>query len=44
MSVTYGADGLVIKVEGLNDDGVELLSTYEDMMGTTCAEVVEMFI
>lgn len=44
ITVTYGADGLVLKAEGINDDGVELLSVYEDVFGSSCADLISKFI
>lgn len=44
VAVTYGTDGLVVKVEGANEEGTNLLESYEDLMGSSCAEVVTKII
>ena len=38
--IAYGTDGLVIKIEGINDSGKELVEGYDEMLGASCATLV----
>lgn len=42
--ITYGADGLVLKVEGTNEDGENLMESFEALLGSSCSEVVSKII
>ena len=42
--ITYGTDGLVLKVEGTNDEGENLMESFEALLGSTCSEVVSKII
>lgn len=44
ITVAYGEDGLVLGLEGINEDGIALVESYEDSLGTTCVSVVDKFI
>lgn len=45
LSITYGADGLVLNMEGINDDGVELVQMYaEEHFGSSCTDVVNQVV
>lgn len=44
MTIIYGEDGLVLKLEGINEDGIALVEIYEDNLGATCVSVVDKFI
>lgn len=45
ITVSYGADGLVLNMEGRNDDGIELVESYEEEhFGSSCADVVNQII
>lgn len=38
--VEYDGDGIVLEIEGFNDDGKTVLADYEGYKGNACAEVV----
>ena len=42
--ITYGTDGLVLKVEGTNEDGENLMESFEALLGSSCSEVVSRII
>lgn len=42
--VSYGTDGLVLGVEGANEEGKNLVESYEELLGLSCAEVVSQLI
>ena len=42
--ILYGTDGLVIKIEGINESGKELVEGYEEMLGASCATLVSKVI
>lgn len=44
VSITYGTDGLVLKAEGLNEDGVDLLESYDEVTGYSCTELITQVI
>lgn len=44
MTVTYDAEGSAVKVEGVNDNGKELVEEYESYLGSACAQVISRFI
>ena len=44
VAISYGTDGLVLKVEGLNKDGENLMESYDELLGSSCAEVVNRII
>lgn len=43
-TITYNKDGLVLEVKGINESGSELAETYEDQLGSSCADFVSQFI
>lgn len=45
VKVSYGADGLVLSLEGLNDDGKYLEETYaQELFGSSCTDAVNQII
>ncbi len=44
ISVSYNKEGLVTKVEGLNDDGTAIVKGYDDYVGKDCREVVKELV
>ncbi|MBQ8796805.1 MAG: hypothetical protein IJZ56_01250 [Oscillospiraceae bacterium] len=42
--ITYGTDGLVLDAEGLNEEGINLLESYEEPTGFSCTELVTQVI
>ena len=40
VNVSYDSDGLVLNLEGADDNGNELVAEYPDFLGEPCAEVV----
>ena len=40
ISVQYNKEGLVTKIEGLNDDGTAIVKEYDDYIGKECRAVV----
>ena len=42
--ITYGTDGLVLGAEGLNDEGVSLLESYDEPTGFSCTELIAQII
>lgn len=44
VSITYDTDGLVLKVNGVNEAGIELADSYTDYMGKPCATVAKELI
>lgn len=44
LNVSYDADGLVLKIDGNNETGIELTEKYTDYLGKTCSVVVKELI
>lgn len=44
MEISYGTDGVVLGVEGLNDEGKNLIESSDELLGASCAEVVNKLI
>ncbi len=44
IEVEYDKQGLVLEIEGLNDDGKSVISQYQDYQGKACAEVVRELV
>lgn len=44
IEVEYDANGLVIEIEGRNDDGKTIITNYEDFEGKACTEVVSELV
>ena len=44
ITMIYDAEGIVVKLVGANDSGKELVSGYESLQGSSCAEVVTQCI
>jgi len=45
VQVSYGTDGLVLGLEGLNRDGIDLVAYYaEELFGSSCTDVVNQII
>ncbi len=44
ISVSYNKQGLVTKLEGLNDDGTDIVSGYDDYVGKDCRQVVKELV
>lgn len=40
INVSYDSDGLVIEIEGIDDNGAELVAEYTDYLGESCSDVV----
>lgn len=40
VNVSYDSDGLVLNLEGADDNGEELVAEYQDYLGEPCADVV----
>ncbi len=40
IEISYDRNGLVIELEGINDDGKTILASYEDFQGKSCETVV----
>lgn len=40
INVSYDKDGLVLDLEGIDENGIELVSEYEDYLGESCSSVV----
>ena len=44
IEVEYDDNGIVLEIEGINDDGKTVVSGYEDYKGKECAEVVNALV
>lgn len=44
LSISYDSDGLVMVVDGIDDNGIVLTETYTEYLGKTCATVAKELI
>lgn len=40
VNVSYDKDGLVLELEGIDENGIELVGEYENYLGESCSDVV----
>lgn len=44
LNIVYNAEGLVLKVEGLNQEGENLMDSFDELLGASCGEAVNTII